>query len=132
MIQTTQPDQHQSGTLKLTLPRHNLGSWIEDQGDGTRSVALVWDRHPIHKRKMVQEFLASHKRLHMFCFPVAASNSIQPHSSGPRPPNTPREPLRTTVGNCSSMFPMQLLELVLLKNVCVLAYSALTLIGSTE
>lgn len=36
------------------------------------SIVLVWDRHPIHKRKTVQEFLASHKRLHMFYFPVAA------------------------------------------------------------
>lgn len=35
-------------------------------------IVLVWDRHPIHKRKMVQEFLTSHKRLHMFYFPVAA------------------------------------------------------------
>lgn len=33
---------------------------------------LVWDRHPIHKRKMVQDFLAKHKRLHVFYFPVAA------------------------------------------------------------
>ena len=36
------------------------------------SIVLVWDRHPIHKRKMVQDFLAKHKRLHMFYFPVAA------------------------------------------------------------
>lgn len=35
-------------------------------------IVLVWDRHPIHKRKAVQEFLATHKRLHMFYFPVAA------------------------------------------------------------
>ena len=36
------------------------------------SIVLVWDRHPIHKRKAVQNFLAAHKRLHMFYFPVAA------------------------------------------------------------
>jgi len=35
-------------------------------------IVMVWDRHPIHKRKMVQEFLAKHKRLHVFYFPVAA------------------------------------------------------------
>lgn len=35
-------------------------------------MVMVWDRHPIHQRKMVQEFLAKHKRLHMFYFPVAA------------------------------------------------------------
>jgi transposase len=36
------------------------------------SIVLVWDRHPIHKRKVVQEFLQSHKRLVVFEFPVAA------------------------------------------------------------
>lgn len=35
-------------------------------------IALVWDRHPIHKRKSVQDFLATQKRLHVFYFPVAA------------------------------------------------------------
>ncbi len=35
-------------------------------------IVLIWDRHPIHKRKMVQDFLAAHKRLHTFYFPVAA------------------------------------------------------------
>lgn len=35
-------------------------------------IVLVWDRHPIHKRKAVQDFLAAHKRLHTFYFPVAA------------------------------------------------------------
>jgi transposase len=33
---------------------------------------LVWDNHPIHKRKMVQDFLAGQPRLHIFSFPVAA------------------------------------------------------------
>jgi len=35
-------------------------------------LALVLDRHPIHKRKLVQEFMAKQKRLHVFYFPVAA------------------------------------------------------------
>jgi transposase len=35
-------------------------------------LVLVIDRHPIHKRKMVQEFMAKQKRLHVFYFPVAA------------------------------------------------------------
>lgn len=35
-------------------------------------LVLVWDRHAIHKRKLVQEFLAAQKRLQMFYFPVAA------------------------------------------------------------
>lgn len=35
-------------------------------------IVIVWDRHPIHKRKAVQEFLATQKRLHIYYFPVAA------------------------------------------------------------
>jgi len=35
-------------------------------------IVLVWDRHPIHKRTAVQEFIQAHKRLVMFEFPVAA------------------------------------------------------------
>ena len=35
-------------------------------------LVLVIDRHPIYKRKMVQEFMAKQKRLHVFYFPVAA------------------------------------------------------------
>lgn len=35
-------------------------------------VILVWDRHPIHKRKMVQDFLAEQDRLSVFMLPVAA------------------------------------------------------------
>lgn len=35
-------------------------------------IVLVWDRHPIHKRKIVQEFLATQERLHMYYFPIAA------------------------------------------------------------
>jgi transposase len=35
-------------------------------------IVLVWDRHPIHKRKVVQTFIQSQKRLVVFEFPVAA------------------------------------------------------------
>ena len=35
-------------------------------------IVLVWDPHPIHRRKIVQEFLSEHKRFHMYYFPVAA------------------------------------------------------------
>jgi len=35
-------------------------------------MVLVWDRHPIHRRALVKEFIQSHKRLHVFEFPVAA------------------------------------------------------------
>lgn len=35
-------------------------------------IVLVWDRHPIHKRKAVQTFIQSQKRLVVFEFPVAA------------------------------------------------------------
>ena len=35
-------------------------------------LVLVIDRHPIHKRRMVQEFIVEQERLHVFYFPVAA------------------------------------------------------------
>ena len=35
-------------------------------------IVLVWDRHPIHKRQAVQNFIQVHKRLIVFEFPVAA------------------------------------------------------------
>lgn len=35
-------------------------------------LVLVWDRHPIHRRALVKQFIASKKRLHVFEFPVAA------------------------------------------------------------
>lgn len=36
------------------------------------AIVMVWDRHPIHKRKAVQDFIQAHKRLIVFEFPVAA------------------------------------------------------------
>ena len=36
------------------------------------SIVLVWDNHPIHKRKLVQQFIAEHPRLHIFQFPSYA------------------------------------------------------------
>lgn len=36
------------------------------------SVVLVWDRHPIHRRKAVQDFIRTHTRLLVFEFPIAA------------------------------------------------------------
>lgn len=35
-------------------------------------IVLVWDKHPIHKRKMVTQFLARHPRLDMNWFPTCA------------------------------------------------------------
>jgi transposase len=35
-------------------------------------IVLVWDRHPIHKRKVVKVFLARHPRLMVEWLPVAA------------------------------------------------------------
>lgn len=35
-------------------------------------IVLVWDQHPIHRRRSVQEFLASHPRLHVYEFPTSA------------------------------------------------------------
>jgi len=59
-------------------------------------IVLVWDRHPIHKRKAVQDFLATPKRLHMYYFPVAAPelnptefiwSQITQHTAGTAPHN---------------------------------------------
>lgn len=38
----------------------------------TGNIVLVWDNHPIHKRKMVQEFIAAQSRLTVFHFPTVA------------------------------------------------------------
>ena len=35
-------------------------------------IILVWDNHPIHKRQLVQEFLAQYPRLHVYYFPTCA------------------------------------------------------------
>jgi len=35
-------------------------------------IVLVWDKHPIHRRDKVKEFLAQHPRLHVFEFPTSA------------------------------------------------------------
>lgn len=35
-------------------------------------IVLVWDNHPIHRRKLVQQFIAAHPRLHVFNFPPYA------------------------------------------------------------
>lgn len=38
----------------------------------TGSIVLVWDKHPIHRRRMVKDFLARHPRLHVYEFPTSA------------------------------------------------------------
>src|SRR5262249_11600526 len=35
-------------------------------------IVLVWDRHPIHHRATVQEFIDRHPRLHVYEFPTSA------------------------------------------------------------
>ena len=35
-------------------------------------IVLVWDNHPIHQRHLVQDFIQSEPRLHVYCFPVCA------------------------------------------------------------
>lgn len=36
------------------------------------AIVLVWDRHPIHRRAKVKDFIAQHPRLHVYEFPTAA------------------------------------------------------------
>ncbi len=35
-------------------------------------IVMVWDKHPIHRRRKVQAFLAAHPRLHVYPFPTCA------------------------------------------------------------
>lgn len=35
-------------------------------------IVLLWDKHPIHGRAKVNDFLARHPRLHVYKFPTAA------------------------------------------------------------
>jgi hypothetical protein len=35
-------------------------------------IILVWDNHPIHKRQLVQEFLAENPHVHVYYFPICA------------------------------------------------------------
>ena len=35
-------------------------------------LVMVWDKHPIHRRRKVQAFLARHPRIHVYEFPTAA------------------------------------------------------------
>lgn len=35
-------------------------------------IVLLWDQHPIHRRKQVKAFLAQHPRLHVYDFPTSA------------------------------------------------------------
>jgi transposase len=35
-------------------------------------IVLVWDNHPMHKRRLVQRFIESHPRLHVYHFPICA------------------------------------------------------------
>lgn len=59
-------------------------------------IVLVWDNHPIHKRKLVQEFLAAQPRLIVYHFPTAAPElnpaeyiwaQISEHTAGIAPRN---------------------------------------------
>jgi len=35
-------------------------------------IVLLWDQHPIHRRRKVKDFLACHLRIHVFEFPTGA------------------------------------------------------------
>jgi hypothetical protein len=37
----------------------------------TGPVVTVWDKHPIHRRRKVKEFLAHYPRTHVYEFPTA-------------------------------------------------------------
>lgn len=35
-------------------------------------IVMVWDKHPIHRRRKVKAFLAAHPRIHAYPFPTCA------------------------------------------------------------
>lgn len=35
-------------------------------------IVMLWDKHPIHQRRKVQDFLARHPRIYVYDFPTAA------------------------------------------------------------
>ena len=35
-------------------------------------IVLVWDKHPIHRRRKVKDFLVHHPRIHVYEFPTSA------------------------------------------------------------
>jgi transposase len=35
-------------------------------------IVLVWDNHPIHQRRLVQNFIEAEPRLHVYAFPTCA------------------------------------------------------------
>lgn len=38
----------------------------------TAPIVLVWDKHPIHRRRKVKDFMTQHPRLHVYEFPTSA------------------------------------------------------------
>ena len=35
-------------------------------------IVLIWDNHPIHQRKLVEDFIVNEPRLHVYWFPTCA------------------------------------------------------------
>lgn len=38
----------------------------------TGPIVMIWDKHPIHRRRTVKDFLAHHPRMHVYEFPTSA------------------------------------------------------------
>jgi putative transposase len=59
-------------------------------------IILVWDNHPLHKRRMVQAFLADDLEIHLYWFPTCAPelnpvefvwNQVSEYTAGTAPRN---------------------------------------------
>lgn len=77
------------------------------------ALVLVWDKHPIHKRKSVTQFLTQHPRLDRYFFPTCAPElnpmefvwtqvseataNTAPHNSGELETNVRRGIARTRI-----------------------------------
>ena len=59
-------------------------------------IVLVWDNHPIHQRKLVEDFIVNEPRLHVYRFPTCAPElnpaefiwtQLKEHTAGTAPCN---------------------------------------------
>ena len=56
-----------------TLRGEEIIAWLKRLLRQVRGpIILVWDQHPIHRRRQVREFLAQHPRLQVYAFPTGA------------------------------------------------------------
>lgn len=70
-------------------------------------IVLVWDNHPIHQRKAVEDFMAQEPRLHVYWFPTCAPElnpaefiwtQLKEHTASTAPHDLPELRQNITIG----------------------------------